>query len=143
MSGIALLLAAATTLGGLYAALTSEDERALFSSTMTLVVIAFLFLEMGEPLAAVVQLSLASGFLAAAGFLIPELRGRKLSVLPGLGAISALLLFMVFLYIGSRLESQVVHYEKWVPLAIAMASLPLAAALLALKLLMEESSGGS
>lgn len=106
----------------------------LLSSTAALVFLALLFLDMGEPAAAIVQLSLAGGFLAATGFLAPELGGVKRGAVRGLGVAGALVLLVVLVHLGSRVEPPNPRLEEWAPLAVAMASAPLASVLLALRL---------
>ncbi|BES81957.1 hypothetical protein [Pyrodictium abyssi] len=142
MAEAAPLLAVAAALAGLYAALTERDERMLLSSTAALVFLALLFLDMGEPAAAIVQLSLAGGFLAAAGFLAPELGGVKRGAVPGLGVAGALVLLVVLVHLGSRVEPPNPRLEEWAPLAVAMASAPLASVLLALRLVIGGGSRG-
>jgi len=136
------LLAVAAALAGLYAALTERDERMLLSSTAALVFLALLFLDMGEPAAAIAQLSLAGGFLAATGFLAPELGGVKRGTVRGLGVAGALVLLVVLVHLGSRVEPPNPRLEEWAPLAVAMASAPLASVLLALRLVIGGGSRG-
>lgn len=142
MAEAAPLLAVAAALAGLYAALTERDERMLLSSTAALVFLALLFLDMGEPAAAIAQLSLAGGFLAATGFLAPELGGVKRGAVRGLGVAGALVLLVVLVHLGSRVEPPNPRLEEWAPLAVAMASAPLASVLLALRLVIGGGSRG-
>jgi len=135
------LLAGAAALAAFYAATSESDSKAILGATATLVLLALCFLDLGYLVVSVIQLSLAAGFLAAASFLAPELGGRARGVAPGLGALGSLAVLMVF-SLAHLSVSRSVSLEAWASAAVALASAPLAAALLSLRLVVREEREG-
>ncbi len=116
----------------IYAAVTASDERCLLALTVAIASLAMEMMCVGAVAAAALQLSLAAGFAAAAGFLLPRLRGPHVAGWAGVGAVAALIIAAA-LGVRSPAAPKEPVVDEWSSILLMIASLPLLAGLLAIR----------
>ncbi len=102
MSAVSLLIGFIAIISAVYASLANRDEAAIIATSVALISLALLMLNIGAYAAAIMQISLVAGFTAAIMFLAPRLAGRELGAMPIAGIFAAIVIILTFAIISSR-----------------------------------------